>query len=409
MRSVGFCDGVRTRCSGRSAARGAPAAASRARRPAAAASARLVRDGPGLARNVHALDDLVRLEHVGAGEQLLGRPVPVRLAELLALRPRLEVGLRVPPGHDHVRVALDRAQELEAAAAAPLLDEAGAPLEARLERRLVALRDRDPVRDDDHLSNSSAIRLTSAASTCPLCVFMTSPTRRPACFASVMPSAARRSLTSARTAGSSSPFGSQRLQNAMSNRSCAACAAPRSPAFSNSTSAFWSCLRYAPTTSSTSASSTVPVKPFAVRRSWSFDLCMPTTSPAGWSFALIACVSVSLSCCSSPMAPPVTLARILRRLHALSRQEVLRVRLAARADPLAVLDLGGPALRLRDRAVGHHLVPARRGDLRPDPCAERPLGPPPPCHLVLRRDRDVPQPGLGPERGEPLGDHLVPP
>ena len=57
------------------------------------------------------------------------------------------------------------------------------------------------------LSCSSAIRLTSAASTCPLCVFMMSPTRRPTCFASVMPSAPRRARTRACTAASSSPFG----------------------------------------------------------------------------------------------------------------------------------------------------------------------------------------------------------
>src|SRR5205823_6628656 len=158
-------------------------------------------------RDVDALDDLVHLEHVGAGEQLLGRPVPVRLAELLALRPRLEVGLRVPPRHDHVGVAPEGTQELEAAAAAALLDEAGAPAEAVLEDGLLALRDGDPVRDDDHFSSSSAIRLTSAASTWPLCVFMTSPTSRPACFGSVMPRAARRSCTSARSAASSSPFG----------------------------------------------------------------------------------------------------------------------------------------------------------------------------------------------------------
>jgi hypothetical protein len=57
------------------------------------------------------------------------------------------------------------------------------------------------------LSCASAIRLTSAASTCPLCVFMISPTRRPTCFGSVMPSAPRRSRTSACRAASSSPFG----------------------------------------------------------------------------------------------------------------------------------------------------------------------------------------------------------
>ncbi len=55
--------------------------------------------------------------------------------------------------------------------------------------------------------SSSAMRLTSVASTWPLCVFMMSPTRRPTCLASVIPSAARRSRTSAPRAASSSPFG----------------------------------------------------------------------------------------------------------------------------------------------------------------------------------------------------------
>src|SRR5262245_14700189 len=47
---------------------------------------------------------------------------------------------------------------------------------------------------------SSAMRLTAAASTCPLWVFMTSPTRRPTCLGSERPSAATRSATMARTA-----------------------------------------------------------------------------------------------------------------------------------------------------------------------------------------------------------------
>src|SRR4029077_12958765 len=54
-------------------------------------------------------------------------------------------------------------------------------------------------------------------------------------------------------------------------------------------------------TSRTSASSTVPEKPLAVRRSPIFDLIMRTTSAVGASFSLIAFVSVSLSCCSSGM------------------------------------------------------------------------------------------------------------
>src|SRR4029450_4671240 len=54
-------------------------------------------------------------------------------------------------------------------------------------------------------------------------------------------------------------------------------------------------------TSRTSASSTVPEKPFAVRRSPIFDLIMRTTPAVGASFSFIAFVSVSLSCCSSGM------------------------------------------------------------------------------------------------------------
>src|ERR1700752_24314 len=54
-------------------------------------------------------------------------------------------------------------------------------------------------------------------------------------------------------------------------------------------------------TSRTSASSTVPEKPFAVRRSPIFDLIMRTTSAVGASFSFIAFVSVSLSCFSSAM------------------------------------------------------------------------------------------------------------
>src|SRR5439155_191390 len=55
--------------------------------------------------------------------------------------------------------------------------------------------------------SSSASRLTSPASTWPLCVFMMSPTRRPTCLGSVMASAVMRSRTSARSAVSSSPRG----------------------------------------------------------------------------------------------------------------------------------------------------------------------------------------------------------
>ena len=55
--------------------------------------------------------------------------------------------------------------------------------------------------------SSSATRLTSAASTWPLCVFMMSPTSRPTCLASVTLSAASRSRTSARSASSSIPRG----------------------------------------------------------------------------------------------------------------------------------------------------------------------------------------------------------
>jgi SAM-dependent methyltransferase len=55
--------------------------------------------------------------------------------------------------------------------------------------------------------SSSAIRLTSVASTWPLWVFMMSPTRRPTCLASAMPRARMRSWTSARTAASSRPLG----------------------------------------------------------------------------------------------------------------------------------------------------------------------------------------------------------
>src|SRR4030095_165838 len=54
-------------------------------------------------------------------------------------------------------------------------------------------------------------------------------------------------------------------------------------------------------TSRTSASSIVPEKPFAGRRSPIFALIMRTTSAVGASFSLIAFVSVSLSCCSSGM------------------------------------------------------------------------------------------------------------
>src|SRR5262245_38299326 len=68
-------------------------------------------------------------------------------------------------------------------------------------------------------------------------------------------------------------------------------------------------------TSRTSASSTVPEKPLAVRRSPIFDLIMRTTSAVRVSFSLIAFVSVSFSVCSSAMDSPMTLekARLGRR------------------------------------------------------------------------------------------------
>src|SRR6266536_4631584 len=53
--------------------------------------------------------------------------------------------------------------------------------------------------------------------------------------------------------------------------------------------------------SRTRASSTWPEKPFAVRRSMSFVLSMRTTSAVRRSWSLMACFSVSLSCCSRPM------------------------------------------------------------------------------------------------------------
>src|SRR5215831_8924347 len=59
-------------------------------------------------------------------------------------------------------------------------------------------------------------------------------------------------------------------------------------------------------TSRTSASSIVPEKPLAVRRSPIFDLIMRTTSAVRASFSLIAFVSVSFSACSSAIAPPRT-------------------------------------------------------------------------------------------------------
>src|SRR2546428_2921057 len=93
------------------------------------------------------------------------------------------------------------------------------------------------------LNRSSAIFFTSAASTCPLWVFMTSPMRRPICLASVRPSACARSFTRVRRAAASRPFGKNRSQYSISKRSWAAWAAPRSPSLSYSASAFWSCLR----------------------------------------------------------------------------------------------------------------------------------------------------------------------
>src|SRR5215470_4779033 len=59
-------------------------------------------------------------------------------------------------------------------------------------------------------------------------------------------------------------------------------------------------------TSTTSASSIVPEKPLAVRRSPIFDLIMRITSAVRESFSLIAFVSVSLNVCSSAIVPPRT-------------------------------------------------------------------------------------------------------
>src|SRR6202008_368149 len=63
-------------------------------------------------------------------------------------------------------------------------------------------------------------------------------------------------------------------------------------------------------TSRTSASSTVPENPLAVRRSPRRDLIIRTTSAVFVSLALMACVSVSLSCCSSAMKPPSLVKRL---------------------------------------------------------------------------------------------------
>src|SRR5712692_4000928 len=61
-------------------------------------------------------------------------------------------------------------------------------------------------------------------------------------------------------------------------------------------------------TSRTRVSSTWPEKPFAVRRSMSFVLSMRTTSAVRRSWFLMACLSVSLSCCSRPMVTSGALA-----------------------------------------------------------------------------------------------------
>src|SRR5205807_10665558 len=79
-----------------------------------------------------------------------------------------------------------------------------------------------PPRRHQPLSSSSAIRLTSAASTWPLWVFMMSPTSRPTCLGSAMPSVCRRSRTSACTDASSSPLGRYPSHSAISERSCVA-------------------------------------------------------------------------------------------------------------------------------------------------------------------------------------------
>src|SRR4029453_5351232 len=68
--------------------------------------------------------------------------------------------------------------------------------------------------------------------------------------------------------------------------------------------AFWRSLRYAPITSSTTASLMVPEKSLAVRRSWIRVLIIRTTSAVGASLVLMAWVRRSVSSCSRLMGGP---------------------------------------------------------------------------------------------------------
>src|SRR5215475_8328758 len=79
--------------------------------------------------------------------------------------------------------------------------------------------------------------------------------------------------------------------------------------------AFWRSFRYVPITSRTRASSTVPEKSLAVRRSWRRVLSMRTTSAVAVSLALMAWVSRSLSSCSRLMRGRAGHSHCGRRLH----------------------------------------------------------------------------------------------
>src|SRR5262249_39423297 len=130
------------------------------------------RDG-GSDVEVGAQEDLVDLEHVGAGEHLLRRTALVRLGESGALRPGDEVIEAMPPCLHLVEalrlriieplaglvIELDgsRSVHLVAHEARSLVDEVRTPLEAILEVDLVSLGNWNAIRDDDHARGSSTV------------------------------------------------------------------------------------------------------------------------------------------------------------------------------------------------------------------------------------------------------------
>src|SRR2546428_10390790 len=111
-------------------------------------------------------------------------------------------------------------------------------------------------------------------------------------------------------------------------------------------------------TSRTSASSTSPEKPLAVRRSPRRDLIMRTTSAVFVSLALMACVSVSLSCCSSAMNPPCELLYPQTRVQHVTKAVAQEIQAQARERQRQPGEEAHPE-RFADHvlAAGDHVAP----------------------------------------------------